>query len=385
MIVVSPFKWTALNYFGFFCAYGVILPFLPVWLKHYGFSTEIIGLLAAVGYLFRFGGSMLASQRVKTVSQLIPTARALTWLNVVAAIALAFSGSSIWLVFPVLMLFQMFNSGAMPLADSIASLWQRQVGLDYGKARLFGSIAFVVGSLSGGYFIGQLGENVVVWVIVGFLIFFGIGQLAKPTLGFEEQNVASSGSNVTYAELLKESATLRMLIAVSLIGASHAAYYTYSTIHWSDAGISTEMTSLFWGLAVVAEILFFLVSKRLFKSWKISHLMILSAAFAFIRWGIMGSTTEIALIILAQFLHSVTFGASHIAMIRYISMQSADRITKLQGLYFGLASCAVMAVFTFVSGMIYEYSPSLTFWIMAAFVLPAIFIVPKKFEVQILK
>lgn len=103
MIVVSPFKWTAFNYFGFFCAYGVILPFLPVWLKHYGFSTEIIGLLAAVGYLFRFGGSMLASQRVKTVSQLIPTARALTWLNVVAAIALAFSGSSIWLVFPVLM------------------------------------------------------------------------------------------------------------------------------------------------------------------------------------------------------------------------------------------------------------------------------------------
>lgn len=385
MIVVSPFKWTALNYFGFFCAYGVILPFLPVWLKHYGFSTEIIGLLAAVGYLFRFGGSMLASQRVKTVNQLIPTARALTWLNVVAAIALAFSGSSIWLVFPVLMLFQMFNSGAMPLADSIASLWQRQVGLDYGKARLFGSIAFVVGSLSGGYFIGQLGEDVVVWVIVGFLIFFGVGQLAKPTLGFEEQNVASSGSNVTYAELLKESATLRMLIAVSLIGASHAAYYTYSTIHWSDAGISTEMTSLFWGLAVVAEILFFLVSKRLFKSWKISHLMILSAAFAFIRWGIMGSTTEIALIIFAQFLHSVTFGASHIAMIRYISMQSADRITKLQGLYFGLASCAVMAVFTFVSGMIYEYSPSLTFWIMAAFVLPAIFIVPKKFEVQILK
>lgn len=385
MIAVSPFKWAAFNYFGFFCAYGVILPFLPVWLKHHGYSTEIIGLLAAVGYLFRFGGSMLASQRVKAVNQLIPTARTLTWLNIAVAVVLVFSGNSIWLIFPVLMLFQMFNSGAMPIADSIASIWQRQVGLDYGKARLFGSIAFVVGSLCGGYFIGLLGEEVVVWVIIGFLVLFGIGQFATPTIGFEEKNVATSNSNVTYLALLKEPTTLRMLIAVSLISASHATYYTYSTIHWSNAGISTQITSLFWGLAVVSEILFFLVSKQLFKSWKISHLMILSAVFAFIRWGIMGSSTEITLMIFAQMLHSVTFGASHIAMIRYISMQSAENITKLQGLYFGLASCAFMAVFTFVAGMIYQYSPSLTFWLMAAFVVPAMFIVPKKFEVQILK
>lgn len=385
MIAVSPFKWTAFNYFGFFCAYGVLLPFLPVWLKHHGYSTETIGLLAAVGYLFRFGGSMLASQRVKAVNQLIPTSRLLTWLNVAAAILLAFSGETFWVLFPVLMLFQMFNSGAMPIADSIASIWQRQIGLDYGKARLFGSLAFVVGSLSGGYLIGWLGEDSVVWIIIGFLVCLGIGQLSTPTVGFEENNLTSTNSKITYLQLLKEPETLRMLIAVSLISASHAAYYTYSTIHWSNAGISTEMTSLLWGLAVAAEILFFLVCKRLFKSWKISHLMILSAVFAFIRWGIMGSTTSILPMVFVQLLHSVTFGAAHIAMIRYISMQSAERVTKLQGLYFGLASCAFMAVFTFIAGILYQDSPSLTFWLMAAFVVPAIFIVPKRFEVQIIK
>lgn len=171
MMKVSPFQWAAFNYFGFFCAYGVLLPFLPVWLKHHGYSTEMIGLFAAVGYLFRFAGSMLASQRVKTVSQLIPTARSLTWLNIAAAAALLFSGDFIWLLFPVLMLFQMFNSGAMPIADSIASIWQHQIGLDYGRARLFGSMAFVVGSLSAGYLIGLLGENSVVWIIIGFLVF----------------------------------------------------------------------------------------------------------------------------------------------------------------------------------------------------------------------
>ncbi|WP_126301047.1 3-phenylpropionate MFS transporter [Mannheimia haemolytica] len=383
MMKVSPFQWAAFNYFGFFCAYGVLLPFLPVWLKHHGYSTEMIGLFAAVGYLFRFAGSMLASQRVKTVNQLIPTARSLTWLNIAAAVALLFSGDFIWLLFPVLMLFQIFNSGAMPIADSIASIWQHQIGLDYGRARLFGSMAFVVGSLSAGYLIGLLGENAVVWIIIGFLVFLGIGQFATPKVGFDEQGNKANTSSVTYRQLLKEPETLKMLVAVSLISASHAAYYTYSTIHWSNAGISTAMTSLFWGLAVVAEILFFLVSKRLFKSWKISHLMILAAIFAVIRWAIMGSTTEVVLIIIMQMLHSITFGAAHIAMIRYISMQSAERVTKLQGLYFGLASCAFMAVFTFIAGMVYQHSPSLTFWLMSIFTLPVIFIVPKRFEVQI--
>lgn len=384
MMKISPFKWTAFNYFGFFCAYGVLIPFLPVWLKHHGYSTETIGLLAAIGYLFRFGGSMLSSQRVKAVNQLIPTARALTWLNVFAAVILAFSGSSFWLVFPILMLFQIFNAGAMPIADSIASIWQRQIGLDYGKARLFGSLAFVVGSLSAGYLIGQFGSQIIVWIMVGFLVFLGLGQALTPTTVFEAE-VGNHHSAISYIQLLKEPDPLKMMIAGALILSSHAAYYTYSTIHWSNAGISTEITSLFWGLAVLAEILFFLVSKRLFKSWRISHLMIFAAIISIIRWAVMASTTAILPMILVQVLHAITFGMTHFAMIRYISAQSPERVTKLQGLYFGLANCAVMAAFTFIAGMFYQDYPSLTFGLMAALVVPAIFIVPRKFEVQISK
>lgn len=137
MIKLTPFQWSAFNFFGFFCAYGVFLPFLPVWLKQYGYSTEIIGLLASFGYLFRFAGGMLASQQVKSPNQLIPTARILTLLNLIVIVVIAWSAESIWLLFPALMLFHIFNAGAMPIGDSIASLWQQQVGIDYGKARLF--------------------------------------------------------------------------------------------------------------------------------------------------------------------------------------------------------------------------------------------------------
>lgn len=385
MISISPFKWVAFNYFGYFCAYGVLIPFLPVWLKYYGYSTESIGMLAAIGYLFRFVGSMLSSQQVKQVNQLIPAARWLTWLNIAAAVILAFSGESIWWVFPALMLFQLFNSGAIPIADSIASIWQRQIGLDYGKARLFGSIAFVVGSLFAGYLIGKFGETIVVWVIIGFLVLLGVGQFLTPKVGFEEKETRNNYSAITYWQLLKEPETLRMLVVASLILSSHAAYYTYSTIHWSNAGIATEITSLLWGVAVVAEILFFLASKRLFKYWSTTRLMILAAVSSFIRWVVMASTTAIIPMIFVQALHAISFGVTHFTMIRYISAQLPERVTKLQGLYFSLSSCAIMALFTFIAGILYQYSPSLTFGLMAVFVIPVLFIMPKKLEVQISK
>ena len=110
MITLSPFKWASFNFFGFFCAYGVMLPFLPVWLKHYGYSAEMIGLIASVGYIFRFLGGLLASQRVKHVDHLIPTARGLTWLNLAVIPFIFLFADNIWVLFPLLMLFHIFLS-----------------------------------------------------------------------------------------------------------------------------------------------------------------------------------------------------------------------------------------------------------------------------------
>lgn len=192
MIKPTPFQWTAFNFFGFFCAYGVLMPFLPVWLRHHGYTTEMIGLLASFGYLFRFAGGMLSSQWAKQANQLIPTLRRLTLLNIMTIILLAYTVDSVWLLFPALMLFHIFNAGTMPISDSIASLWQKQIGLDYGKARLFGSIAFVVGSLSTGYLANWWGEQVIIWIMAGFFILLGSGQLLTP-----QQHFVNNAQNQT--------------------------------------------------------------------------------------------------------------------------------------------------------------------------------------------
>ncbi|OOH92104.1 3-phenylpropionic acid transporter [Pasteurellaceae bacterium 15-036681] len=383
MFKFSPFQWSSFNFFGFYCAYGVFLPFFPIWLKHHGYDTDVIGTFVALGYLFRFSGAMFFSKRVSHPNQLINLNRFLTWATVVILLVMAWAVDSIWLLLPVLMLFHIFNGGAMPIGDTIASTWQQQIGLDYGRTRLFGSLAFVIGVISTGYIVDWFGESVIIGILMGWVVFLGLGLMVNPTRYFDEKAKNKSQDDLSYGQLLKNSTTLRMLIVASLIQASHAAYYAYSTIYWTEQGISTQNVSLLWGLAVSAEICFFFFSNRLFKAWKISHLVILSVIACVVRWALLATATNAIALGFIQILHALTYGVGHYAMIRYIAMQPTEQMPKLQALYFGSSNCALMALFTFVAGFSYQTSPALSFGLMMVFVIPAFLIIPKKFEVKL--
>lgn len=214
--------------------------------------------------------------------------------------------------------------------------------------------------------------------MIAFLILLLGGQLLSPNHAFE-QPLKVSHSNLSYLALFKEKTTFRMLLAVSLIQAAHATYYTYSAIYWAENGISTENVSLLWGLSVVAEICLFFFSNRLFRTTKISSLIIFSVIMSFFRWMILANSVNMGWLIFSQLLHAFTYSVCHYAMVRYISMQAPEKIAKLQALYIGCASCILMAVFTLFAGEVFKYSPSYSFGVMAFIVLPAIFIVPKRF------
>lgn len=380
MIKLTPFQWSSFNFFGFYAAFGVLLPFLPVWLKHHGYDTDMIGLLIAMGYLFRFIGAMFFSRSVKNPNQLIPLNRFLTWATVLVLLVVAWAVGSIWLLFPAIAIFHLFNGGSMPIADTISSTYQQQIGMDYGRARLFGSVAFVIGSISTGYIVGWLGDSVIIGILIGWLVFLGLGISFNPTQRFveTEQKTSEPANQISYWQLMKVPTTFKMLVAISLIQSSHAAYYAYSTLYWTSSGISTTNTSFLWGAAVAGEITFFFFANKLFKAWKTQHLIIWSAIASMIRWVVIASSHDFVILLLVQTLHGISYGMGHYAMIRYISAQPVEHNAKLQALYFSLASCGVMALFTFVAGLVYQHSPSWSFWLMLVFVLPAVFFVPRK-------
>ena len=383
---VRPFYWLAWSFFGYFCAYGVFLPFFPAWLKSQHYGAEMIGLVVGSSYVFRFIGGLFFSSRIKRAAHLINSLRSLALASVLIMAAMNLVAPYFWLLFIAIGLFAMVNSAGMPITDSLASTWQRQIGLDYGKARLIGSAAFIVGVVVFGGLIGQLGEQNISWILTALLAFYTIIQLLKPTIPPQDETpLAGTTSQVGFLNLLKNPTVLRVMIAVGLIQGSHAAYYVYSTIYWTSLGISVSQTGILWGIGVLSEIVLFFFSRRLFQNWKVGAIFSLSAFVCIIRWAGLGYMDNFWQILPFQLMHSFTYAACHYAIVRYISTQPQNHIAKLQGLYNGLSNGALMALFTAIAGVIYPISPSITFLLMSAIAALSFLIIPHKLDAFLVK
>jgi len=84
---ISAFAWLALNFLGYYCAFGVVQPFFSLWLQSHHYSEFFIAFVMSSAYLFRFGGGLWLSKRVQRLDALLPTIRWATWGSVLALLA----------------------------------------------------------------------------------------------------------------------------------------------------------------------------------------------------------------------------------------------------------------------------------------------------------
>lgn len=188
-MVLQSTRWLALGYFTYFFSYGIFLPFWSVWLKGIGLTPETIGLLLGAGLVARFLGSLLIAPRVSDPSRLISALRVLALLTLLFAVAFWAGAHVAWLML-VMIGFNLFFSPLVPLTDALANTWQKQFPLDYGKVRLWGSVAFVIGSALTGKLVTMFDYRVILALLtlgvasmlLGFLIrrrFSHKGQVAS--------------------------------------------------------------------------------------------------------------------------------------------------------------------------------------------------------------
>lgn len=370
----SPHGWISQYIFGFFFTYGVYLPFWALWYEGQNISATDIGILIGIGFATRCIANLVLTPRFHLAEQFIPILRILACLAAVFLAMHYFVETNFWLLVLATVLFNLCCGLIIPLSDSMANYYSRLKMLDYGRTRLWGSVAFIVGSTIVGYLISMYGTEVIVITAL-------VGTLGSVLLSFRNTNPMPISQIEEHTPVrpkvfsqLKDWQVIKFLVLVSLIQGSHSAYYSFSSLHWKDAGISGSTIGYLWSLGVVAEIMVFAFSKRLFAACSLRTMFVIASIGVIIRWGLTAWTTEVAILVAAQLLHGVTFATAHLATIRYIERGEESRIVVLQALYNAIPLGAFIAIMTAVSGWGFEYWGANIFWLMSFMGLLALFI-----------
>ncbi len=153
-------------FFGaLFFVYGMFVPYLPVWLDFSGLTATEISIVIAAPFFIRIAATPCVTFLADRIGNYRLVVVVLAWSALASALLLTqMSGYAAILV--VAVAFLLATTSMMPLTETIAIASVRTAGLDYGRMRLWGSIAFIVANLAGGLLIDELGGGVGVWLLV---------------------------------------------------------------------------------------------------------------------------------------------------------------------------------------------------------------------------
>ena len=350
----------AIFYAALFAALGVQVPFLPLWLAAKGLDASTIGMVLSVPMLMRLLAIPLATRiadRHDALRAIIAIASALAMLGY-GAMGLAQGALAVITAFA---LASIFYTPLMPLADAYALRGLGALGRAYGPVRLWGSAAFIVGSFAGGLVLDVVPARDLIWLVAAALVMTASAACTLSPLAPRETSTAKPLRSAR--DLLRDPALLAAMAAASLIQASHAIYYGFSTLDWAAAGLDGSAIGALWALGVVAEIVLFAMSGRLPVAP--TTLILFGAAGAAVRWGAMAFDPPAVLLAPLQCLHGLSFGATHLGALGFIARTApAEASATAQG-YLAVALGLAMAAAMGVSGVLYARWGSFAYVSMA--------------------
>lgn len=367
-IGLSPGVGLSLSFAALFACSGVGLPYGPVWFADRGLSLVEIGYLSALGSLAKLvasGPFGNISDRLRRPGLMVGIAVSVSLMGHVGYLL----SGAFWHYAFFAFLIGMFYPGAIGVLEGTAAR-QSAMGLfDYGRVRLWGSVAFMATSL----IVGAALRWFEPWIIMPVLI--GLFSLALMVCGAAP--VRHTGESPPRASIWRHGASILkapgvawVFLAAGCIQNSHMMYYSYAVLHWRAGGVDPTLTGLFWGLAIVGEIGLLMVAGGWLQRFAPGWLMLAGGLTAALRWSVMAVTVDPWAMTICQLLHGPTFALTHLATMRWFGLRAPSGLAATtQGLFMALPmGLATMVAFA-VSGQLYQAFGGAGFWAMTALAL----------------
>ncbi|MCX5493547.1 MFS transporter [Kaistia dalseonensis] len=360
-------------YATYFVVGGLVVPFLPVWLKERGLTAEEIATCLAFPLAARLVfmplGSWLADRAPNRRFAII-----IFGFAALVMFALATIAGGYWPLLVLTGLATTFSSLTNPALDALALTGFRRFGLDYGKMRIWGSISFVVVSLAGGTIFGWFGGPILTPLLLGAYVIAALTAFTLPVTPPAVRKVddAARPERRSARSLLANPGFLVIIGSSALIQASHCVFYSFGTIHWQELGFSGGEIGMLWAMGVIAEICMFAVAGYAFRIFKPETLIMIGAVAAVIRWALFPFITSFSLSLITQGFHALTFGAAFTGVQLAIARRMPDEITASAQGFWQVLTGVAMAAATLLAGPLYAQFGVWAFPVMSLLALAAI-------------
>jgi len=370
----KPLSAVAVRLAGAFAAWGlsggIYTPFFGAWLAWKGESPAQIGTLLSAGMLLRV--------IVPPLTAIIADARNDRRSMMIVLFGFQFLGylglnwvATPFQIFVVAVTANVAGSAASPLMESVSMRLAERFGFDYGRVRLWNSLAFAAANVLSGFAISRWGMAVLApWLTVSLALAFAQICFLPPPPPGHTSGLLGIRFRATFAEareLMASGSFLLFLLAASFDQGSHAFYYGYGGLHWTELGYSGRLIGAIWPLGVVAEAGLFSVSLRLFQSLGSTRLLLLGGLGCVVRWTILAFDPPLGFVIFAQFLHGATYALAHLGAMYFILRAVPPRLSATaQSLYAVMCNGVVMGAATYASGPLYAAYGGRTYLLMSA-------------------
>lgn len=318
-----------LFYFLFFALIGDYVIFMPKLFSKF-FTPTQIGIIFSMMPIARFLTPFIFIKKPLTKRDYI--------LSIITAVLSSFLvlSHNFYLLLAAFFLLGASFAILFPYIEAIAI---EKLSTKYGKARVMGSIGFMLYGIIFSY----LKINHLISFIILMLL------TAMSAMYFKEDKTIKKSSSGKIS-FLKD---YKFWLGVVFLQISFGGFYNFFTIYLINHGIDKKYVGWLWGIGVTAEIIVFLIGHRFLHKLKPLKWMKISILLTSIRWLMLWLFANSLLLISAsQIIHAFSFAIFHTSALLYINKKYENK-TLAQQFYAGIGYGLAAFLGSIISGFLY--------------------------------
>lgn len=339
---------------------GVFGPYWPLYLMSIGFDAKDISRLLAITMSGSFFAPYLWAWIADHTDKPHTLMRLSAALSLCSFVGILLTVSFWWLVLFLGSFIFFWNTILPQIEANTMNHLKGGVG-HYGDIRLWGSMGFVIATITFGFVLDNTSISVVpkaifvlLAVVVLNIFFFSKNETTQSQPPKTQNNMV---------HLLAQPTVLAFMIAVFMMFISNTPYSVFFSIYLTENGYDLAEIGWLWATGMIAQIIVFFAMSRLLTTFSFKTLLLTAYALTTLRWLLIGFyINHVPLLLFAQILQGANIGIFHtvsIYIIHYIFKGKYQY--RGQAIYICLAGMASI-VGTLGSGHLWErFPPSVSF------------------------